>query len=35
MKIAIIEPIGISNEEIHSELSNHMITECDSRDWSD
>lgn len=35
MKIAIIEPIGITHEEIHSELSNHTIMECDSRDWSD
>ncbi|KTD09184.1 D-3-phosphoglycerate dehydrogenase [Legionella gratiana] len=35
MKIAIIEPIGITSDEIHAELSNYTITECDSRDWSD
>jgi phosphoglycerate dehydrogenase-like enzyme len=35
MKIAIIEPIGISIREIKSELPNNTIAECDSRDWSD
>lgn len=35
MKIAIIEPIGITSEEIHSELANHTVMECDSRNWSD
>lgn len=35
MKIAIIEPIGITSEEIHSELANYMVMECDSRNWSD
>lgn len=35
MKIAIIEPIGISSEEIRTGLSGYTITECDSRNWSD
>ncbi|KTD56775.1 D-3-phosphoglycerate dehydrogenase [Legionella santicrucis] len=35
MKIAIIEPIGVTSDEIHSELFNQAITECDSRNWSD
>ncbi|CEG57112.1 NAD(P)-dependent oxidoreductase [Legionella fallonii] len=35
MRIAIIEPIGISSEEIKAELSNNTIIECDSRGWSD
>jgi D-3-phosphoglycerate dehydrogenase len=35
MKIAIIEPIGISSERFKEELANATITECDSRKWSD
>lgn len=35
MKIAIIEPIGVTSDEIHSELFNETVTECDSRNWSD
>lgn len=35
MRIAIIEPIGISSEEIRSELSDYEVIECDSRNWSD
>jgi phosphoglycerate dehydrogenase-like enzyme len=35
MKIVIIEPMGITNQEIQSQLLGHNITECDSRTWSD
>ncbi|HAT1847321.1 TPA: 3-phosphoglycerate dehydrogenase [Legionella pneumophila] len=35
MKIAVIEPIGIAIQEIRSELPDHTIIECDSRQWTD
>lgn len=35
MKIAVIEPIGISSEESTSQLSMHTVVACDSRHCTD